>query len=190
MPKVRQQSNILSELSQLEIPDEIRLEANRVYQQLEIPVKRNKNRKRMIFFCIYRAYDNLYQLKDSRSIADLVGLPYNEINKAFSICSKVQTGHSIPIIHKTAAEFIPVILKDLGVELELSDILAVLEEVIEKDKSLKDDFPQTVAAAVICYYLCINGIVFQRKEIAEVTRRSEMTIQKIYKKVSNAHNSC
>jgi len=143
----------------------------------------------MIFFCVYAAYLRLGITEEPRVIAELVSLPSNEIPKAFSLCSELQTGFSMPIRQKEAKDFFPVILKELRIDVPLEELEDILNYVVEKDPSLKDDFPQTVAAAVIYYYLEINGYKTSRAEIAKIIRRSDMSLDKKVKKVSKSHNS-
>lgn len=180
--------SILPDLMNIEIPDEVKIEANRVFQNLLISTKRKKNRQRTVFFCVYNAYINLGMTEEPRVVADLVSLPNNEIHKAFSVCSELQTGYPAAIQQKVALDFVPVILRDLGVDIDHKDIKEVLAYVMDKDPTLKDDFPQTVAAASICYVLEINGLKVSRGDIAKIIKRSDMTIQKIYKKIAKAHN--
>ncbi|QIN54631.1 transcription initiation factor TFIIB protein [Cedratvirus kamchatka] len=186
---MNRQASIVNDLTHIEIPDEIKIEANRVFQSLTISTKRKKNRKRMVFFCVYEAYRNLNIVEEPRVIAGLVGLPPNELQKAFSVCSELQTGYSTGIQQKKAEDFIPLILKSLGINIDESEIRDILEQVTEKDPSLNEDFPQTVAAACISYFLEINGLKVPRADIANIIKRSDMTIQKICKKIVKAHNS-
>jgi acyl-coenzyme A synthetase/AMP-(fatty) acid ligase len=63
------------------------------------------------------------------------------------------------------------------------------DEVMIKAPELNDEKPQTVAAAIIVYYLYRDGYTIDKDRYNSIFGRSDMTINKIKKKVSDAYNS-
>lgn len=181
--------SIANDLAPLEISEQVKIEANNIFQTLNIPTKRKANRTRVIFFCVFMAYQNLGKVEEPRVIAKSVGLQHKEISKAFSICSKLHTDYVPTFTQKTPQDFVPIIINKLGIDTEVEEIVELLQEVLDKDPSLKDDFPQTVAAACVSFFLEIKGIKFPRSEIAHIIERSDMTLQKICNKVTKAYNN-
>ncbi len=70
----------------------------------------------------------------------------------------------------------------------ISEITSICEEVMEKSQKLKDEKPQTVAAAVIVFYLQMHNCVIEKKKYNEIFTKSEMTILKVKKEVEKAYN--
>ena len=183
--------SILTDLDKLNIPNDIKVEAEGVFRQLNTNTKRGRRRKKLLFCCIFMAYTKLGQPKDPKSIADLVGISSTEMTKAFSMCSESQTNYKTPIVHWSPLDFIPEYIEPIGLELEcLDDILELGKEILDKDSELLESYPQVVAGCIIMYYMHINGAVnINKKRFAEVLKKSEMTISKMFKKISKAHNS-
>ena len=183
-------SSLLNDLSKLQISDQIKNEAESIYQSLHKDTKRKTNRKRQIFYCLYRAYHDSGEVKEPTEIAKIVGLKSSEINAAFALFSQIQTGYPNPIVQRTPQDFVPGILQSVGVDLEdRSALMELFDEILQKDPSLLEEFPQAVAGAIIFYYLEINGVPISKKDVAKSVNRSEMTLQKVYKKIVAVHNA-
>ena len=183
--------SILTDLDKLNIPNDIKVEAEGVFRQLNTNTKRGRRRKKLLFYCIFMAYTKLGQPKDPKAIADLVGISSTEMTKAFSMCSESQTNYKTPIVHWSPLDFIPEYIEPVGLELDcLDDVLKLGREVLEKDAELYESYPQVVAGCIIMYYMSINGAInINKKRFAEVLKKSEMTISKMFKKIAKAHNS-
>lgn len=181
-------SNIIGDLTNVQITEDLKIRANEIFQRLRTGTKRKNNRKRAVFFCVYRAFIELGKVIEPRNVASLIGMDHNEIHKAMSLCSELQTGYSNLIQERSAKDFIGTILENINVKVDNREIENLLDEVFKKDPSLTDDVPQTVAAAAICYFLEINGIKISPVEVASVIKISEMTMKKIKTKIEEAYN--
>ena len=182
--------SILTDLDKLNVPNDIKVEAEGVFRQLNTNTKRGRRRKKLLFYCIFIAYTKLGQPKDPKAIADLVGISSTEMTKAFSMCSESQTNYKTPIVHWSPLDFIPEYIESVGLELDcLDDVVKLGTEILRKDPELLESYPQVVAGCIIMYYMTINGAInINKKRFAEVLKKSEMTISKMFKKVAKAHN--
>lgn len=188
IPKSSDKS-ILTDLDKLNIPDEVKTEAERIFQRLETNTKRGKRRKKLLFYCVFHAYSSLGPSKDPKAIAELVGISSTEMSKAFSMCSESQTNYKPPTAFHSPLEFIPEYLQLIGLDpICLGSIIDIANDILSKDPELAENYPQVVAAGILLYYMTINGVIINKKEFAKMVRRSEMTISKIYKRISQIHN--
>lgn len=183
--------SILPDLDKLNIPDDIRIEAEGVFRELKTNTKRGRRRRKLLFYCIFVAYTKLGQPKDPKTIADMVGISSTEMTKAFSMCSESQTNYKSPIVHWSPMDFIPEYLEQIGLEMDcLDDVMKLSQNILDKDPDLYESYPQVVAGGILMYYMTINGVInINKKRFAEVLKKSEMTISKMYKRIAQVHNS-
>jgi transcription initiation factor TFIIIB Brf1 subunit/transcription initiation factor TFIIB len=179
--------SIAKDLQTMDISLEIKRKADEICQTLKQKTHRNKKRKYLIFFCIYMAYKELDDEKDANVIAKLVGLPNNKTQAAFSLFSTAKTGYVPKNKYTSADDLLPHYCRELG--LEEKGILELLQELIDKDKDLDDEPPQTLAAGLLKYYSKINGIQLSDAIISRVCGRTVTCISNMMVKVSQVHNS-
>ena len=177
------------DLEKLNLPDDVRLEAERIFQQLATNTKRGKRRKKLLFYCVLNAYNTLGQPQDPKLIAELVGISPTEMTKAFSMCSQAQTSYKPLTTFRSPLDFIPSHIELVGLNSDcIPDVIKLGTEILERDSELAEHYPQVVAAGILLYYMTINGATINKKKFAETFRRSEMTINKMFKHISQIHN--
>lgn len=184
------EKSIFGDLQRINIPDEIKIEAERIFKQLDMNTRRGKRRKKLIYYCVNNAYKTLNRTQDPKVIAKIVGIPPTEITKANSMCSETQTGYRPPRTHKTPLDFLPECCSRIeGLDDNcLSDIKILAESILQKDSELLEAYPQVVAAGILLYYLTIKGAVVNKKQFASTFGISEMTITKMFKRISEIDN--
>ena len=181
--------SIMSDMTNFYISDEIKEKANEIYTKLEISTKRGGRRKKVVFFCLFQAHRELDIPCDPRVLAKTVGIGANDISRAFSMCSPIETGY-YPISKKFHFEdFIPTYYHLTGLSrLNLGDVMELSEEISDKCQSIRDELPQTVAAAILMYYMDINGVSCNF-DFSKAVNRSEVTLNQMKKRIENIHNS-
>lgn len=179
VPTKNGNQGILKDLEQYSIPQDVKEEANKIYKSLNISIKRGKRRKRVIFFCLFHAFHRLGQTKDPKQLADLLGISPTEATKASVHCTEELVEYYSPI------DFLENIIESVGLDKStcLEEIKALIQKVIEKDSEIQEFYPQVVAAAVVLFYMISQGYSVNRKEFSKRVRRSEMTINKVFRKV-------
>lgn len=185
------EKTILPDLEKLDIPNDVKIEAERIFRKLETNTKRGRRRKKLLFYCIFTAYTILNQPKDPKSIAELVDISSTQITKAFSMCSESQTNYKAPNVNWTPIDFIPQYLESCGLSPDCEEeVIQFAKEILDKDPDLYESYPQVVAAGILQYYMTINGAInINKKKFADIFKKSEMTISKMYKKIAQIHNS-
>jgi len=185
---------IRPDLEKIGLAESIINQADNIYKQMNIGTKRGKRRKQLIFFCIFSAYNQQNIAVDPVELIKRCGLDKSSISKSLSMCSPIQTDYDAPLVRKIPQDFINIHYDKLKEIVEfpedaLDDIYDITEEVLEQDLDLHDDKPQTVAAAILDYYLQLQGYCLDKSKYDEIFGSSDMTINKIKKKVIQAHNS-
>ncbi len=183
---------ILNDLSKYPIfSDDIKLRANSIYKQMNQNTKRAKTRKLLLFFCVYNAYKELGIDVTPADLGEIFGLNSGHLQKSQSLFSHIQTGyksvsHSLDVSH-----YIKDYCSKIGMDDYIDDILQLSVNIMAKDKYLSHSSAIPVAAAgMIKYYMFITGIELEDKTLlAKVSRRSETTIELMFKKISIIHNT-
>jgi transcription initiation factor TFIIIB Brf1 subunit/transcription initiation factor TFIIB len=185
---------IRPDLEKLGLPYDIINTADQIYQNMAVGTKRGKRRKMLLFFCAFTAYNQENIPVDPIWLANVCGLERSGISKALSMCSPVHTSFDAPLRRYTPKSYIPMYFKKINDECltfpdgAIEDVYAMTDEVMERQPDLNDEKPQTVAAAILVYYLWENGYSIDKDKYKSIFGRSDMTINKIKKVVSKARN--
>ena len=181
--------SILTDLNRFNISDEIKNEAEHIFQQLTTGTRRGNKRKKLLFYCVYNAYKSLGIIEDAKTIANLIGIPHSDITKSFSLYSETKTNYQPPASFRTPTDFIYKYYSEAGLSSDcLQPLLSLTDEVLASDPDLYESYPQVVACGIIVYYMTINGASVDRKKLAKMAGKSDMTLSKIIKRISAAHN--
>ena len=186
--------SIKSDLKKLGFPVAIIAKADEIYASLDAGTKRGKRRKQMTFFCVKTAYNALGIPEDPNKLAKMCGISRSDISKAQSMCARTKTNYKAPLVHHVPTDFLEMYYRKIQDLITFSDdtmdeIKDICKEVTDKDDDLFDEKPQTVAAAIIVFYLSIHGYTIEKKRYKEIFGSSDMTVNKIKNKVAQAYNS-
>ena len=181
--------SITQDMTELSVPSDIKEKANEIYTKLEISTKRGGRRKKVIFFCLFQAHRELNIPCDPRILANIVGIKTNDISKAFSMCSPIETNYYPPRKRWNFMNFIPIYYHLTGLSsLNLADVEEMAMDISKKCPIIQDELPQTVAAAILMYYMEINGVSCTFN-FSKTVNRSEMTLIQMKKRIEGIHNS-
>jgi hypothetical protein len=187
----KNQGGISKELESAKLPDDIRNQAELICNQMSRTVHRGKKRSQLLFYCTYQAYRELGQRINPVQLGDLFKLTPGQVQKSLSLFSHLQTGYK-PVRHRSLPnDFIGLFGEELGLSAESIDELhALSDRVLARSVTLREAFPQTVAAGLIKYYRTINGISdTDSNRLYSVTTRSEMTVEAACKQIAMIDNS-
>lgn len=192
LPK-NNENTLREELQKIGLPVQVICKADEIYNKLRAGTKRGRRRKQMMFFCVKSAFNELGMTEDPVVLAEMCGVSRSDISKAQSMCARTKSNYKAPIVSKVPSDFIKTFFKKIENSFNFSDgvleeILDICEEVMENDEDLYDEKPQTVAAAIIVFYLEIHSEEINKKEYREIFGSSDMTINKIKDKVEQAYN--
>jgi len=177
-------------------PQEIVIQADDIFSQMDSGLKRGTRMKQLMFFCVHAAYNTLRIPEDPANLANMCGITTSEISKAFSMCSPSKTKYKAPIVNWKPKDYLKFYYNKI-VDLDiisfhdnvLEEITSICSEVMSKNQELRDEKPQTVAAAVLVFYLSLHGCAIDAKKYNEIFSRSSMTIMKVKNRVALAYNS-
>jgi len=194
--KVSADKGISPDMENIDIPEDVKARANNIFKSLDLPTHRGKRRKFLVFFCIYSAYMELGMAKDPRWLAGLVKINPNEITKAFSLFSEVQTGYRMPNVRINPLDLIREYcsrLEDVQLNVEMvkklgERVLTKSTELREKPLNLHEMYPQKVTVGIIQYYMIINGIKFDKKKFNAAMGFSDATISSVCRIISTIDN--
>ena len=190
------EKSLKNDLKLAGFPSEIIVKADEVFSKMNSGCKRGDRKNQQMFFCAHTAYNILKIPMDPADIASMCGIAPSEISKAFSMCSPSKTGYQAPSVDWEPKDYLKYYYQKI-VNLDIMEfdenvipfIEGMCDEIMEKDKKLEDEKPQTVGSAIMVYYLQMNGYAVDVNKYSEIFGRSQMTIQKIKKKVEEAYNS-
>ena len=118
------------------------------------------------------------------------------------MCSPVYTNSDTPMVRFIPKDFILLYYNKLKEWLNFPEgtidyIYNMSDEIMEKDAilsarekltALTDEKPQTVAAAILVFFMKIHGYSVDKENYKSIFRMSDMTINKIKKRVIKAYN--
>jgi transcription initiation factor TFIIIB Brf1 subunit/transcription initiation factor TFIIB len=141
------------ELNALLFEPEIKIEAFNVYKSMKLNIKRGENRSRLKFFCVYNACKNLGIVKDPQKIAEAVNMQDFNLNKVLKTFSYEKTGYKMKDVVISPLQYIPNYYEQTGFRTDEIDHVLSFSEKIIVDDTLKEEYPQKVAASLIIYYI-------------------------------------
>lgn len=188
LPKTAEKS-LVAFLDTLTFDDEAKIEAERIYQSMSPEAKKGKRLRKIAFYCVFKAFISLGRPKDPKVVAEMVGIPFTDVNKSFSMCSEGTPSLPTAVFH-SPLKFLPQYAQSVGLDEScLPDLLAFGEKILAKDSELKDNYPQVVAAGILRYYMSLHGASYPKEEYAKMVKRSEMTISKMVKRIEEIYNT-
>jgi len=183
--------SILNDLAKYDqFSDDIKIRANAIYLKMNPTTNRAKKRTFLLFYCIYNAYKELNIDIDPSELGDIFGLTSGELQKTSSMFSRLQTNYKPINKPRTISNYINDYCNNIGLKDYVDDIIQLSDSILEKNIDLNQSATQPVAAGMIKYYMTSNGIELSNKEfLAKVAKRSDTTIEAMYKKISAADNA-
>ncbi len=187
-----EEKNIYKDIEHMGFSQSIISKANELYMECtKGQIYRGGSRKAIIFACVFHAYklcgnhqtpDNLINAFGMTRKEGLRGLKIANIN-----ISKIHKIHDTMI---TSCHIINEIMsKFITNEMQKNEVCSLYEKIKNRSSKLNRARPQSVAAAVIFYWIRQNNINITINEFATITQLSELTIQKNMKEVEQVLTS-
>lgn len=186
--KMQCERSILPDLNNLDLPEDIKKTADDIFKRLDTKTRRGGKRQKLLFFCCFGAYRELGKTPEPADLASKIGISTNEITKAFSLFSQVETGYGPEMVKTTPISFLKKYFIHTHLSHESYPLLCNTAAEIFKKDSFDQFHPQNVAAALIIYFMDINGIKYN-KSFFKLINISEQTLLPISKKIGDIHNS-
>lgn len=187
----RTNRSILSDLKQYPFPDDIKNQADVIYNKMKYQVRRGKIRSQMLFFCVYCAHLELGREVNPIQLGAQFDLTQGEVMRCDSLFSSLQTGYKPPSKNASPLGYLPDYIRDMGLSPDILDgVVRLSNGILQKDPTLYQENPQTVAAGLLRYYTVTNGITTEDpQKITQVTGRSIVTIDGMFRRISTIDNA-
>lgn len=186
----KSEKSIMPDMDHIPVTEDIKVEADRIFQVSNCGTHRGHKRKNLVFDCLYKAHKSLGVNVDPYSLACKVGISKGEITKSRSMFSQSQTGYIDNDTTTYAWHLLPDYCRDANLsEDAIEEIVEMTKQIINDDCELKEKTPRTVAAGMLKYYTAINGINISMTGLTQITKLSEATIMNMYKYIARIHNS-
>jgi hypothetical protein len=187
----RTERSILSDLKQYPFPDDIKNQADVIYNKMKYQVRRGKIRFQMLFWCTYNSHLELARDVNPIQLGAQFGLSQGEVQRCDSLFSPLQTGYKPPSKNASPLGYLPDYIKEMGLSPDILDgVMRMAATILRKDPTLFQENPQTVAAGLLRYYTVTNGITTEDPQtITRVTNRSTVTIDGMFRRISTIDNA-
>lgn len=183
--------SILVDLKSYPFPDDIKNQADVIYNKMRYQVRRGKIRFQMLFFCTYNAHIELGRDVNPIQLGTIFGLTQGEVQRCDSLFSPLQTGYRPPSVNTSPLGYLPDYCQHMNLSQEsIDDIMRTSAAILRKDITLFQENPQTVAAGLLRYFTITNGIFSDDpQKITRVTNRSTVTIDGMFRRIATIDNS-
>lgn len=191
-------SSMIEDLKKLSLSEDLFQTAVEIHNSLRIPSKRNGRRKKMLFLCVFYAYNKLgydehgrnKRAPNPKAIAKMVNLDVREMQKAFALLQESETQFRPVSRFYRPVDYIEQFCEELHLIMSnQEDLIKMCNDIYDKDSELNRKFPQVVAGGILMYYMDIHGIKYIPSTIANLIGKSETTLNAIKNKVATVHNS-
>lgn len=180
--------SILPDLKPYPFPDDIKNQADVIYNKMRYQVRRGKIRFQMLFFCVYCSHLELGRDVNPIQLGAQFGLTPGEVQRCDSLFSPLQTGYKPPSKNASPLSYLPDYCREM--DLSQENIMEIAANILKKDSTLYQENPQTVAAGLLRYYTVTHGITTDDPlKITRVTSRSNVTIDGMFRRISTIDNS-
>lgn len=181
---VNSDKTIHDHLRILGIDDEVIDEAAKVYDELDMSVRRGKKWLMMLYYCIDTAYIRLGDPQDPKDICDLLGM---SVTIAAKVPTELLNTDKHYIVYVTPEVFVDLYCCRLRETVAIADSdidsMIAIAKYIGEDKI--DDYPQVIAAAIIQYYCTMKKIQYDKKAVEQMVHKSGPTISKIVNRIKS-----
>jgi transcription initiation factor TFIIIB Brf1 subunit/transcription initiation factor TFIIB len=181
--------SILNDLKNYPFPEEIKNKADVIYNKMIYRVRRGKIRTQLLFFCVLCAFFELERDVNPIYLGEVFKLTPGQVQQCDSIFSPLQTGYRPKPKYISPLHYLPDYCDRMGLsETSVTEISDLASSILKKQPALCQENPQTVASGLLRYFTITNGIDNLDK-IVEITRRSAVTIENMYKTIAIVDNS-
>jgi hypothetical protein len=187
---------LFDDKANLGVPVDILNKAEQISKQMVRAVHNRKNRrKRRQFVCLYNAYEQLnIEVFSPQGVADIVGLPHEEISPAFTDFSPLRSGYKPRKRVRTTIHPSTRIAADYAKKLDFTDAdiehaKMIISDALISNPRIKARKPATIAIGGIaaCVYLRNKDVSY--KQMYEISLVSESTIKQTKNDILAAYNS-
>lgn len=209
---IKHERSILPSLKKYPFPDNIKNDADVIFNKMKPRSRRGKTYYMLLYYCIYCAFlEEMHRQRDMLKkgiLVDVTGylltvdpiqlgkqfdLTRSEVQRCDAMFSFLQTGYKPPSNYISPIDYLPNYCKCECINLSDESIIDVLElanRILTKDYTLNRENSPIVAAGILYYYTIVNGIKIDNIDgLLSLVNKSFTTIENMYKRISIIDNS-
>ena len=160
----------------------------------KIKISRGNNRKGIIAACVYHSCKECNVPRSINELSHMFSIPSTVMTKGcknyteIMRMNKTNRDRSFKINDVNLYDFIDRFSSKISLKEEEIKKIRKIAILCEQNKMINDNTPPSMASGCIYLYCKISGNKINKKEISDVCKISEVTINKCYKKLeSNEH---
>jgi transcription initiation factor TFIIB len=176
------------------IPKIIIDDAIRYYDKIsEEKTYRGLNRDGLLAASIYISCSKNENPRTSKEIASIFKLDNKSATRgcknALSILNDIEENDDKTVLHNTTpSSFINRYCSKLSINQELTQLCLFIASIVEKQKLIPENTPHSISAGIV-YYVCQKcNLNINKKSINQISKISEVTINKCFKKLESFEN--
>ena len=179
--------NINKDVENMGFSETIVSRANDIYIQVTNgQIFRGESRKAVVFACIYHSYKMAGNCQTPKNLMETFGLNKKNSLKGLKIVN-VNAPKDSPIHSSalTAVHHIYEIMdKFSATQAQKMEVVEIYSRTKNRSSKLNRSRPQSLASAIIYYYICLKKMDISLKKFAQKVDLSELTINKNVKEVA------
>jgi len=184
------EKGIIQELSKYDIPLDIKLKANFLYNQVtKNTIKRGRSRLAIIFACIFNSYIASGKSKTSEELREMFKLERREASRALTYFKMNHDSRSS--LYISSYYFIPLILSKFNADETHENNIKKIYSILEKKdiSKINGSNPKSISAGLVFYYLININKAIDPDVFAKLVGLSKLTILKISKYIASVINN-
>ena len=179
---------IYPEMRLIQVEEFIRLKADELYRKDDITGRQSK-RQLMIYYYLVRAYNETRTPYNPHYLAKAAKMSATKIQTAMCTFTKIVQSNSTRSIIKQPRDYVESQLLHTGLSVHhVPDVLALIDELLEKDEDLHDTQPQIFSAAAILYFMELEQVPIP-DDFRSKINIPKSTLENMHKLICKTHNS-
>jgi len=148
--------SILPDMQDIDLSDGIKNEAEQVYSKMGSPVRKDKERKIMVFCCILYAHVELNIIHSPKELARKVGVDDSKIPSYVNRYSMKNVGYHPPQRFYSVSEYVESLMDKVGFDQRYRQVVIQCAKKIDQSSLTDGNIQPDIVAAGIILYNCRN----------------------------------
>jgi len=181
------EKSIDKDVENLGFPDSIVIEADKLYAQVtEGKIFRGNSRRSIVFGCITSIMKIVGKSFDCDDLINVFGLNKKTAMKGLKFVNlKAPKKSNIRTTYITPLHLIEEIMNKFNATpAQKKEVQNIYKKIRNKSSKLNRSRPQSLASAVVFYWICSKGMNISLKDFTQKVNLSELTVNKVAKEIA------
>lgn len=186
--------SVMAEVAHLIQDPTIIARANQLYFQVtQRDILRKSSRRGVIFACLFHAYKDHDKPRTPDELALLLSVTKKVVSKGLKyFYLQLSKSEALNQVYITPFHFFPTLWKQVGYAFSrpvASELVDLFNSVHSRCALLNRSNPQSVASAIMYYYICLKQVPMGCAEFASLVRLSVITISRLTTAIAELLNT-